>query len=112
MSLPGISQLEATPEILRLLMGGLTGQDTQWKAAPERFAHGGPLSGDLLRDLPCVHPHKRRRRCEGALETIKCTLVDVEDAVVIAQHRREGAPRLRVHRNQVRQERQQEAPDQ
>ena len=59
MSLPGISQLEATPEILRLLMGGLTGQDTQWKAAPERFS-----IAEVLEHLSHVEGHCFRARIE------------------------------------------------
>src|SRR5439155_1382200 len=38
MSLPGISQHEATAEILRLLMGGHTGTHTPWTPAPARLS--------------------------------------------------------------------------
>jgi uncharacterized damage-inducible protein DinB len=38
MSLPGLGQLEATPEILRLLMEGLSEEDANWKPAPNRFS--------------------------------------------------------------------------
>ena len=56
MSLPGLGQLEATPEILRLLMEGLSEEDTQWKPAPERFSiaetleHLSHLEGHCFRD--------------------------------------------------------------
>jgi len=38
MTFAGLGQLEATPEILRLLMGGLSEADTNWKPAPDRFS--------------------------------------------------------------------------
>ena len=38
MSLPGLDQLESTPETLRLLMGGLTEEDTNWKPSPNSAA--------------------------------------------------------------------------
>jgi len=38
MSLPGLGQLEATPEILRLLLEGLSEEDANWKPAPNRFS--------------------------------------------------------------------------
>lgn len=56
MSLPGLGQLEATPEILRLLMEGLSEEDTQWKPAPDRFSiaetleHLSHLEGHCFRD--------------------------------------------------------------
>ena len=56
MSLPGLGQLEATPEILRLLMEGLSEEDTQWKPGPERFSiaetleHLSHLEGHCFRD--------------------------------------------------------------
>ena len=37
-SLPCLDILEATPEILRRLMAGVTGADARWKPAPERFS--------------------------------------------------------------------------
>jgi hypothetical protein len=37
-SLPGISQLEITPEILRLLMEDITDEQAHWKPAPDRWS--------------------------------------------------------------------------
>ncbi len=37
-SLPCLDILEATPEILRRLMAGVTDADARWKPAPERFS--------------------------------------------------------------------------
>ncbi len=35
---PALSQLEATPEILRALLDGITAEQAQWKPAPDRFS--------------------------------------------------------------------------
>jgi DinB superfamily len=36
--LPGLTQLENTPEILRLLLDGLTPEEAIWKPAPDRWS--------------------------------------------------------------------------
>src|SRR5690349_24222370 len=36
--LPCLEVLQATPEILRLLMSGLSEEDARWKPGPERFS--------------------------------------------------------------------------
>ena len=59
MSLPGLEQLEATPEILRLLMEGLSEEDTQWKPAPNRFS-----IAEALEHLSHVEGHCFRARAE------------------------------------------------
>jgi hypothetical protein len=59
MSLPGLDQLSATPEILRLLMGGLSEEDTQWKPAPNRFS-----IAEALEHLSHVEGHCFRARVE------------------------------------------------
>jgi hypothetical protein len=59
MSLSGIDQLAATPEILRLLMGGLSEEDTQWKPAPNRFS-----IAEALEHLSHVEGHCFRARVE------------------------------------------------
>jgi hypothetical protein len=59
MSLPGLDQLAATPEILRLLMGGLSEEDTQWKPAPKRFS-----IAEALEHLSHVEGHCFRARVE------------------------------------------------
>src|SRR6266700_1197008 len=35
---PAIDHLAATPELLRLLMGGVSDEDAQWKPAPDRWS--------------------------------------------------------------------------
>jgi DinB superfamily len=59
MSLPGLGQLEATPEILRLLMEGLAEEDTQWKPAANRFS-----IAEALEHLSHVEGHCFRARVE------------------------------------------------
>jgi hypothetical protein len=59
MSLPGVDQLESTPEILRLLMGGLSEEDTQWKPAANRWS-----IAEVLEHLSHVEGHCFRTRVE------------------------------------------------
>ncbi len=63
MSLPGIGQLEATPEILRLLMAGLSEEDTQWKPAPNRFS-----IAETLEHLSHAEGHCFRDRVQRMVE--------------------------------------------
>ena len=63
MSLPGIGQLEATPEILRLLMGGLSAEDTNWKPTPARLS-----IAEALEHLSHVEGHCFRARVERMCE--------------------------------------------
>jgi hypothetical protein len=72
MSLPGLDQLEATPEILRLLLDTLSEQDTLWKPASDRFSiaevleHVSHIEGHYFRaglelmitkDNPAIEPY-------------------------------------------------------
>jgi DinB superfamily len=59
MSLPGLEQLRATPEILRLLLDGLSEEDTQWKPAPNRFS-----IAEALEHMSHVEGHCFRARVE------------------------------------------------
>jgi len=52
MTLPGISQLEATPQILRLLLEGITAQQTQWKPEPDRWS-----LAEILEHMAHVEAH-------------------------------------------------------
>ena len=62
MSLPGLGQLETTPEVLRLLMEGLSGEDTAWKSAPNRFS-----IAEALEHLSHAEGHCFRARVERML---------------------------------------------
>jgi len=66
MSLPGLGQLEATPEILRLLMEGLSEEDTQWKPAPNRFS-----IAETLEHLSHSEGHCFRDRVQRMVEEDK-----------------------------------------
>ncbi len=65
MTLPGIQQLETTPEMLRLLLQGVTAQQTEWKPAPDRWS----LS-EILAHLSHVDGHYFRAAAD-ALATQK-----------------------------------------
>ena len=60
MSLPGVSQLEATPQIFRLLLDGITPAQAQWKPAPGRFS-----IAELLEHLSHVEGHDFRAKVEA-----------------------------------------------
>ncbi|MFN0171640.1 MAG: DinB family protein [Bryobacteraceae bacterium] len=58
-TIPGMSQLESTAEILRLLMEGLSEEDAQWKPAPDRWS-----IAEILEHLSHVEGHCFRSRVE------------------------------------------------
>jgi len=62
-SLPGLGQLESTPELLRLLMGGLSEEDASWKPGPKRFS-----IAETLEHLSHVEGHCFRARIERMVE--------------------------------------------
>lgn len=57
--LPCLDLLEATPEILRGLMTGLTRDDVRWKPAPDRFS-----IGEVLAHLAHSESHCYRARVD------------------------------------------------
>ena len=63
MSLPGLDQLESTPEILRLLMTSLSEEDANWKPAPNRFS-----IAEALEHLSHTEGHCFRARVEAMVE--------------------------------------------
>jgi len=80
MSLPGIDQLESTPEILRLLMEGLSEEDTNWKAGPDRFS-----IAETLEHLSHVEGHCFRTRVERMVNEDNPTIESYDtDAYVAA----------------------------
>ena len=63
MTFPGLGHLEATPEILRMLMEGLSQEDANWKAAPNRFS-----VAEVLEHLSHVEGHCFRTRVQRMVE--------------------------------------------
>jgi hypothetical protein len=60
--LPCLDLLDATPEILRGLMAGLTAEDVRWKPAPDRFS-----VGEVLAHLSHSEGHCYRARVDRFL---------------------------------------------
>ena len=58
-----MEQLEATPEILRVLLASLTDADANWKPAPDRFS-----IAEVIEHLSHVEGHCFRLRLDQALE--------------------------------------------
>ena len=58
-TLPGVSQLEGTPDLLRALLDGISDEQTLWKAAPDRFS-----IAEVLEHLTHVESHAFRLRVE------------------------------------------------
>jgi hypothetical protein len=69
MTLPGIPQLEATPQILRLLLEGITELQTQWKPEPDRWS-----LAEILEHIAHVEAHYFRAAVDA--------LVGSPDAVI------------------------------
>lgn len=61
--IPGVEQLEATPELLRTLMASLTEEDALWKPAPDRFS-----IAEVLEHLSHVEGHCFRLRLDAVME--------------------------------------------
>jgi hypothetical protein len=58
--LPCLDLLEATPDILRGLMAGLSYDDVQWKPAPDRFSIGEVLAHLSHSEGHCYRPRVDR----------------------------------------------------
>jgi len=56
---PALDHLSATPEILRLIMAGVSDQQTQWKPAPDRWS-----IAEVLEHLSHVEAHCFRARID------------------------------------------------
>ena len=58
-TLPGVSQLETTPDVLRALLDGITEKQTQYKPAPERWS-----IAEVLEHMSHVESHGFRMHVE------------------------------------------------
>ena len=56
---PAVDQLAATPEILRLIMAGLTDEQAQWKPGPDRWS-----IAEIVEHLSHVEGHLFRARLD------------------------------------------------
>lgn len=63
MNFPGLATLESTAEILRLLMDGLSEQDTVWKPASGEFS-----IAEILEHLSHAEGHCFRKRLDRMME--------------------------------------------
>ena len=61
--IPGLTQLEATAEILRLLLEEVTEDETNWKPAPDRFS-----IAEVLEHLSHTEGHCFRGRVQDMVE--------------------------------------------
>jgi len=62
--LPGLAQLESTPEIFRILFDGLSEQDAVWKPATDRWS-----LAEVMEHLSHVEGHGFRSRIDQMLNT-------------------------------------------
>ena len=61
--LPGLAQLESTPEIFRVLFDGLTEEEAQWKPAADRWS-----IAEVMEHLSHVEGHGFRSRIDQMME--------------------------------------------
>ena len=66
--LPCLEVLQATPEILRLLMSGLSEEDARWKPSPERFSIAEVLAHLAHSDSDCYRMRLERFMAESRPE--------------------------------------------
>ena len=61
--LPGLAQLESTPEIFRILLDGLTNEEASWKPAADRWS-----IAEVMEHLSHVEGHGFRSRIDQMME--------------------------------------------
>ena len=79
LNLPVIDRLEATPELLRLLLDGLTEEDAQWKPAPDRYS-----IAEVLEHLSHLEGHGYRARVDAVLGENEPEVVPYDDKALQA----------------------------
>lgn len=77
LSLPVIDRLEATPEMLRLLLDGLSEEDAQWKPAADRYS-----IAEVIEHLSHLEGHGYRARVDAILAEEEPTVVAYDDKAI------------------------------
>ncbi|MDQ6677871.1 MAG: DinB family protein [Acidobacteriota bacterium] len=85
MEIPAISQLENTPEILRLLLSGITEQQTLWNPEPGRWS-----IAEVLEHMSHTEGHYFRRCIEDIATTDDPELVPYDEKSFAAEGRYSG----------------------
>jgi hypothetical protein len=80
--LPCLDLLEATPDILRGLMAGLSEEDAQWKPAPDRFS-----IAEVLAHLALSEGHCYRERVDRTMEEDRPAIEADDASLDYAQYR-------------------------
>jgi hypothetical protein len=77
---PAISQIATTPEILRMLMANVSGEQASWTPAPKRFS-----IAEVLEHLSHVEGHCFRHRVEKILTEENPAIEDYDQEMYYAQ---------------------------
>ena len=83
--LPGLAQLENTPEILRLLLQDLTNEEANWKPAPDRWS-----IAEVIEHLSHVEGHGFRSRLDQIMESSASEMLEYNQETFAAQGQYSG----------------------
>ena len=83
--LPGLAQLENTPEILRLLLDGLSGEEANWKPAPDRWS-----IAEVIEHLSHVEGHGFRSRMDQMVESTLPEMLEYDQEAFAAKGQYSG----------------------
>jgi hypothetical protein len=83
--LPGLAQLENTPELLRLLLEDLTEEEANWKPAPDRWS-----IAEVIEHLSHVEGHGFRSRMDQMTESVLPEILEYDQEAFAAQGQYSG----------------------
>jgi hypothetical protein len=83
--LPGLAQLEITPEILRLLLEDLTEEEANWKPAPDRWS-----IAEVIEHLSHVEGHGFRSRMDQMTESTLPEILEYDQEALAAEGQYSG----------------------
>ncbi len=83
--LPGLSQLEASPEIFRTLFSGLSPEEATWKPTPQRWS-----IAEVMEHLSHVEGHGFRERIDQMLEENRPVLKEYNQEAFAARGQYSG----------------------